>query len=325
MNDSVRVLEAHEALRSESAGFTLRDATDKVLDADRLDGRIQYNAENGDIIQVAPDSSGLPPFWLYSVLSRAGRPHNLPPGTCPISREAVRLSGQRFFVIELVRWRWLILANPFAYAPRCVTWAAAEPIEQASVDSGDMSLWRMILEVMLFICQSIVGDIVGFNARVGNSLSWLHLVSHTVPGGIGPYALQQIGTKLGSVARLSAAHIGRNNGYPLDAWRFGFSDVAASADAAVELLARWLLLNPNNSANVAAVMEDGVPVLYVIPRNRLLRPLGWPEMPAVAEVLGGWVASREEVVNRVRTGEWDYNHFWRALASLRPPGVEHLL
>ena len=50
MNDSVRVLEAHEALRSESAGFTLRDATDKVLDADRLDGRIQYNAENGDII-----------------------------------------------------------------------------------------------------------------------------------------------------------------------------------------------------------------------------------------------------------------------------------
>jgi hypothetical protein len=326
MNDSLRVVDVHENLRSEIPGLTLPSAPDKVLGADRLDGRIQYDADNAEIIQLVPaPDDGRPPFWLYSALARAQRPQNLQRGVSPISIEAVRLSGQHFFVVELIRWLWLILANPFAYAPRSLTWAAADPLEQAVVDSGDMGLWRMILEVMLFVCQSIGGDIVGFNARVGNSLNQLHFVSHRLPDGIGPYALQQVAAKLDSGAKRSVAHIGRDHNYPIDAWRFGFPYVDTNIEAAVELLARWLRMSPNHSANVAAVMEDGVPVLYVVPRNRLLRPWGWLDMPAVVEVLGGWVASREEVVARVRTGDWDYNHFWCALASVRPLGVGRLL
>ncbi len=130
---------------------------------------------------------------------------------------------------------------------------------------------------------------------------------------------------MGSVERRSAGRIGRDSGYPLDAWRFGFPSQDESADAASRLLDRWAEAGgPHATATIAAALEDDVPVLYVVPRNRLLSPFGWPSPPAVMEVLGVGVSSRPDFIDRVRGGDWGYENFRRFLSSLCPRGIERL-
>jgi hypothetical protein len=316
-----RVLDAHPSLKKHVTDLTPDRGADLVIEGDVGDDRIKYDESKADIVQLCPPAKEQPTFWFFGCSRRGERPQSPPPGLCPICLPAIRQSGQHYFVIEILQFLLVILANPFAYAPRCITWAAVEDLDQSI--SG--SLWPIVLRAMLFLCDALVSDIIGFNALVGNSLSHLHFVSHRPPAGIGLYPLQRSALMLSDLERAGAARVGSELGYPLEAWRFGFPDLSDTVAAAFALIERWQELNPMfNSVNVAAAMEDGVAVLYVIPRSRLLRPWGWSDMPAVVESLGVFVSGRSETISSVRLGEWDYNHFWRVLASLRPSGVEGL-
>jgi len=308
-------------------GLTLEAAVDLVVDADAAAGRIGFTLGRMQVVQLPPPSHGQPPFYCFFPPGREDRPVNAAEGgesPDPLSPESVERSGQSYFVVSLTGWRLLLLANPFAYSARCATWATHAMVEQAAV-GREAGLWQGLLEAMLRLCQALNGDIVGFNALAGNSMKRLHAVSHRPPPGLGPYPLQRAAAELGAAALRGRAHLGPETGYPLDAFRFGYRDPGESAVLAAELVEKWQRIGgPFATASVAAVLEDGGPALYVVPRNRLLFPFGWPGMAAVMEVMGVGVSSRPDLIGRVRGGEWGHADFGRLLASLRPAGVRSL-
>ena len=221
-------------------------------------------------------------------------------------------------------WALLILANPFAYLPECVTWACGEHLAQA-LGRTATGRWRQVIELMLLLCVEMREHVIGFNETVGNSLDHLHLVSHRPLTGQGLYPLQQVAARLTAGERAGVAHIGLANGYPIDVWRIAFADIVKTVAVGEEILARWQSIGGDSaSANCTAIIEDGVPVLYLVPRSKLLKPWGWSSMPACVETHGLFIGAHEWEVSRVRHGAWGYNHFSQVLASLRPPGVGRL-
>jgi hypothetical protein len=173
---------------------------------------------------------------------------------------------------------------------------------------------------MLQLCSCLGDHVVGFNELAGNSLDHLHLVSHQPVHGLGPYGVQQSAARLSRRMRWSVAQVGIAQGYPIELWRVGLSDIGAAAAAGAALIAKWRASGgPSASANSAAVMEDGHPVLYVFPRCGLLRAHGWLSSPAFMELMGVFIASNPAEMMSVRDGRLDHRHFSRILLSLSPP------
>ena len=161
---------------------------------------------------------------------------------------------------------------------------------------------------------------VGFNGLAGNSLDHLHLVSHQPVNGLGLYAAQQCAALLSRRERLAVARVGNPQFYPIEFWRIGVSDPGKAAAAAAALVEEWKAVGgPSTSANCAAVMEDGHPVLYLFPRSTLLRAWGWRSLPGVMEMMGVFIATNPDEMAHVRDGSFDHSHFSRVLSSLRPP------
>jgi hypothetical protein len=168
---------------------------------------------------------------------------------------------------------------------------------------------------MLFLCEHLRGHIVGFNELMGNSLERFHVVSHEPPHGFGPYPLQLAFAE----RRRSIEHIGPD-AFPTRVWRIAREDNWATATIAAGLMAVWReIAGPFASANVAAAFEEGRPVIYLTPRHRSVRAIGW-ESPAFLELLGLFVAS-PDVFARVQTAHCGFDFFWQVLASLSITGT----
>jgi hypothetical protein len=145
-------------------------------------------------------------------------------------------------------------------------------------------------------------------------------VSHQPIGCLGLYGVQQSALTLSARDRAGIAEIRKSRRYPVEVWRIGLRDADRSATAAASLIDAWRVLGgPSASANCAAMMEDGRPVLYIFPRCRLLHAWGWRSAPAIMEMMGVFIATDPEEIAHVRCGHWGHNHFAQVLASLRPP------
>jgi len=302
----------------------LKNVAEGLVNAGIDAGSVQYRIENTQIVQLPSEGTG-PPFFVHGVPKRADRPLHPNAGSCPIALENVRRVGQHFVLVEILRWQLLMLANPYAYMPHCITWATAERLPQACGSATKDGIWKRVIETMLYLCLALEDHVVGFNADIGNSLDWLHLVSHRPPNGHGLYPGQQVAQRLNESGEEGVTMLGPDHAYPIDIWCIRFRDPAVATEICVDLIARWQDLGGEfASANCVAAMEDDMPVLYIVPRTRLLRACGWYSMPACLEMLGVFIAARDWEISRVRRGVWGYNHFWRVLASLRPPRVESL-
>jgi len=220
-------------------------------------------------------------------------------------------------MVNLASTSMLMLANPFGYFDECITWGMGDHLAQACADATWTEDWGRVFETMLFVCQELGNHVVGFNETCGNSIDHLHIVSHRPPDGIGPYPVQQVAASLG--ADQGILRIGLDCEYPMEVFRFCLPDLRATSNAAAALMAKWRQQGGSfASANAAAVIENGSAALYVIPRNKILKPWGWQSNPAFLEMCGVFIASRAYEVARVRRGLWGYEHFFRVLASLRP-------
>lgn len=306
---------------------TLGALVDSVITADSELGRLNYSPGTTQVVKLPKPQIDNPQFRVVFPKGREERPVNSGEGhvsTDPLSLDTVKAIGQNYILLLIMSFRILLLANPYGYMPQCATWAAGDMIEQAEV-STTPGLWLKLLEVMLFVCRALGNAVIGFNGLAGNSLRRLHFVSHRPLAGMGPYALQQVAAKLDASALRSIGHIGPEHGYPIDAWRFGFERYSESASAAAAFIQEWEgLRGAYGTVSVAAAVENDKPVLYVIPRDRMLSAFGWPGMAAIMEIIGAGVTSRPEFITRVRNGDWGHDNYVRFIASLRPDGVECL-
>jgi hypothetical protein len=273
--------------------------------------------ETTEIVQIRPLAAGPNYFASYSP-GRENRPQH--PSSCPLCLQQVRWSGQNYATIRLRDWELTILANPFSYAPECITWATRQHLPQACGVAQEPNSWRAVFHLMLTLCPLLGNHVVGFNELAGNSLDHLHLVSHRPARGLGLYAVQQCAAGLSAAKRRSVAVLGNQHGYPIELWRVGLADPAAAAKAGASLVAGWRAAGgPEATANCTCVLEDGRPVLYLFPRCRLLRPQGWRSSPAFMELSGVFIAADRDEMAQVRSGHFDHAHFSRILSSLRPP------
>jgi hypothetical protein len=315
--EEFEVLSASVGVRTGQCG-SLAELAEQVEAADHAAGRLTYRLAGTEIVQIQPPASRGPRYFVHYTPDRARRPQH--PSGCPICLGQVRASGQNYALIRLGDWRLTVLANPFAYMPRCVTWASTEDLPQAcSLGEGPGS-WRSVFRLMLLLCLRLDGHVVGFNERAGNSLDHLHLVSHLPVDGLGLYGAQQCAAHLSRRAKCAVAQVGTQHGYPVDFWRIALPDAGAAATAAASLMAAWKSVGgPFASANCAAAMENGSPALYIFPRSTLLSARGWRSTPAFMEMLGVFIASDPGEMASVRSGELDHRHFSAVLSSLRPP------
>ena len=290
----------------------------RVAAADAAADRPVYRLERTEIVQIQAPAAFDPTYFVHYTPSRANRPQH--PSSCPICLDRVRESGQNYAVIRIRDWELTVLSNPFGYMPTCTTWATREHLPQSCGSTDQPNSWRAVFELMLQLCSRLGDHVVGFNELAGNSLDHLHLVSHQPVNGLGPYGVQQSAARLSRRMRWAVAQVGIAQGYPIELWRVGLSDIGAAAAAGAALIARWTAGGgPSASANSAAGIEDGHPVLYIFPRCGLLRARGWLSSPAVMEMMGIFIASNEDEMMRVRDGRLDHQHFSGILSSLRPP------
>ncbi len=311
-----RVLDADPDISQRHVALSVQEVAETVVALDVQDGRVQYDPTKTSILQIPAARSGAP-FFVHSVPARENRPRH--PGKDPLCVEAARAIGQHFVVLETPNWNLLALANPFAYMAECVTWATAEHLPQRCGEIEGTSSWKRVFSTMLFLCSELLERVVGFNETVGNSLNHLHMVSHRAPEGLGRYPAQLIAERIGRQARPGITHIGPHNGYPTHVWRVDLFDPDATAQAAAALVSRWCRIGGEfASANAAAVMENGHATLYVIPRHRLLTAIGWQSTPAFLEMLGVFIAGHGSDFDRVKLGDWGYEHIWQVLSSLQP-------
>jgi len=311
------ILSASVGVRTSHCG-SLAELAEQVEVADNAAGRLTYRLAGTEIVQIRPSASRGPRYFVHYTPDRAHRPQH--PSGCPICLPQVRDSGQNYALIRLRDWRLTVLANPFAYMPRCVTWASAEHLPQACSLGEEPGSWHSAFRLMLLLCSRLDGHIVGFNEHAGNSLDHMHLVSHLPVDGLGLYGAQQCAARLSHRAKCAVAQVGTRHGYPVDFWRIGLADAANAATAAARLMAAWRSVGgPFASANCAAAMENGSPALYIFPRSTLLRARGWRSTPAFMEMLGVFIASDPGEMASVRSGELDHRHFSAVLSSLRPP------
>jgi hypothetical protein len=217
-------------------------------------------------------------------------------------------------VIRTPQLDLVLLFNPYPYADQCVTWATSPALSQQCGDGDGHTRWSTAFAMVLFLCTQLNGHVVGFNEKCGNSLDDLHFVSHLPPLGFGPYPVQMA---FASQRHSPVAHIGGDD-YPTHVWRFALGSDTATAEAATALMDAWCrIAGAFASANIAAISENGRTVLYVTPRDRRLRAVGW-KAPAFLELLGLFIASADEFA-QVRNGEVGFDHIWAALSSLRIP------
>jgi hypothetical protein len=290
----------------------------QVAAADAAADRPAYRLEGTEIVQIHSPAAIAPTYFVHYTPERASRPYH--PSGCPICLSQLKESGQNYAVIRLRDWELTVLSNPFGYMPSCTTWATREHVPQACGTADQPNSWRAVFELMLRLCSHLGDHVVGFNELAGNSLDHLHLVSHQPVNGLGPYGVQQSAARLSRRMRWAVSQVGLAQGYPIELWRVGLSDIAAAAAAGAALIARWTAGGgPSASANSAAVIEDGHPVLYIFPRCGLLRARGWLSSPAFMEMMGVFIASNSDEMMRVRDGHLDHQHFSGILTSLRPP------
>jgi hypothetical protein len=290
----------------------------RVAAADAAADRPVYRLEGTEIVQILAPAAFGPTYFVHYTPSRADRPQH--PSGCPICLDRVRGSGQNYAVIRIRDWELTVLSNPFGYMPTCITWATRKHLPQSCGSADQPNSWHSVFELMLQLCSRLGDHVVGFNELAGNSLDHLHLVSHQPVNGLGPYGVQQSAARLSRRMRWAVAQVGIAQGYPIELWRVGLSDIGAAAAAGAALIERWTSGGgPSASANSAAVIEDGHPVLYIFPRCGLLRARGWLSPPAVMEMMGVFIASNPDEMMRVRDGRFDHHHFSAILSSLRPP------
>lgn len=300
---------------------SLAELAERVEAADNAAGRLAYNLAATEIVQIAPETGTGPNYFVHYTPERAHRPQH--PSGCPICLDQIRQSGQNYARIKLGDWQLTVLANPFAYMQRCITWATTEHYPQACATGEGAGSWHAVFRLMLSLCKALGGHVVGFNERAGNSLDHLHLVSHLPVDGLGLYGAQQCATRLDQQAKSSVTHFGHKDGYPVDFWRIGHRDSDDAVTAAVSLMDAWRSDGgPFASANCAAVLENGSAVLYIFPRSLLLRPRGWHSNPAFMEMLGVFIASDSADMAKVRDGVFDHRHFSAVLSSLKPPQLD---
>jgi len=316
---SFELLSSSPSIRRERSDLSLCELEARVLSADQAAGRPGFRHTDAELIQIVPSrGSKEPRYFVQFVPNRASRPKH--PSGCPICLPQVQSVEQSYAIIRVGSTDLAMLANPFAYMPSCITWAAAEDLPQRCGTEIDQSSWATVLMLMLNLCHQLGDHVVGFNELAGNSLDHLHLVSHKPIPGIGLYGVQQSATRLAPSDRLSVFHLGAEQGYPIDAWRIGLPDDQEAVEAGTSLVAQWRSIGgPSASANCAAVMEDGHPVLYLFPRSTLLRAWGWSSSPAILEMMGVFIECDAEEMVHVRSGLWGHEHFSQILSSLRPP------
>lgn len=303
---------------------SIRECTHRILSGDIAEGRIHYAQADVEIVKIPSPRAGLPSFFVHGVPGRSARPQH--PSRCPLCLANARETGQHYVIADFPHWPVLILANPFAYLPECITWAIGEHLPQHCGDAQLFPTWRFVFETMLTICSAMCDHVIGFNESVGNSLDHLHFVSHRPPDGHGPYAAQQVFGDLTKRKVVGTHCVGPHNGYPTIVWRVAFTDPAEAAAAAVSLVAQWQKIGGQHAAaNCAAIMENSLPVLYIFPRTKLLKPWGWMSSPAFVEMLGVFIATEPSETLKVRQGFWGYEHFVTVLASLCPPGADQVV
>lgn len=312
-----QLLSTSRAVRPGASHLSLAGLAACVAGADADEGRTGFKLETTEIVQIRPPAAGPTYFASYSP-GRENRPHH--PSSCPLCLRRVRKSGQNYATIRLRDWELTILANPFSYAPECITWAMREHLPQACGLAQEPNSWQAVFELMLTLCPLLGDHVVGFNELAGNSLDHLHLVSHRPARGLGLYAVQQCAARFSAAERKAVAVLGNQHGYPIELWRVGLADPSAAAKAGASLVAEWRAAGgPEATANCTCVLEDGHPVLYLFPRCRLLRPQGWRSSPAFMELSGVFIATDRDEMAQVRSGHFDHAHFSRILSSLRPP------
>ncbi|HTB11119.1 MAG TPA: hypothetical protein VK752_06100 [Bryobacteraceae bacterium] len=295
----------------------------------KADG-VSFNPPHQPIELTALNPNDGPAYHLVLAPKRGDRPVSISANASsedPLAIETVRKRGQNFFVFSVLSVLLLLLANPFPYSLNCATWAfmGIEMVDQAA-GSRDSRRLRQLFRIMLELCRASPKDIFGFNAVAGNSLARLHFVSHRPAEEIGPYAIQRLAARLDSGVRASASLIGPDCGYPVEVARFGNPDPSLRAEGAAEFVERLHSFNIDWTFNAAVAMEDGIPVIYVAPRDKSLRPTGWPSQFGFMEfVLGVGVASDTALVARVLSGGFDRVDWLRSHSSLRQPSVRRLL
>jgi hypothetical protein len=270
-----------------------------------------------------------PTYHFVPAPNRVNRPVRTGTGDSvedPLDIEVARTRGQNFFVLLVLDCPLLLLANPFPYSPNCATWAfmGVEMTQQIAA-SRDSRRIRQVLRIILALCHASPRDVFGFNGTAGNSLNRLHFVSHRPSHKVRPYAVQQVAAGLGAGLRSSKCLIAPHLSYPIEVARFGYPDPSRSAEEAAAFVERLQSFNADWTFNAAAAVEGGVPVLYVAPRDKTLRPSGWPAQFGFMEILGVGVASNADLVGRVLSGRFTRADWERALSSLRLSSVLELL
>ena len=317
----IQLLAGSEGLEPHlDAKLPIGSAPGMLIQADQIDGSPQPT-----LALLGPESE--PTYHVVLAPKRGSRPTGANSSyDDPLGIDVVRQRGQSFFLYSILETLILLLANPFPYAKDCATWAflGVQMVRQLA-GSRDQQCLRKLFHVMFTLSEQMPHAIFGFNAVAGNSLERLHFVSHTPALEIGLYAVQRLAADMQARQRSPVCVLGPGNGYPLEVVRFGSQPWSGSVDAAVAFVARLHALGEQWTFNAAVAVEEGLPVLYVAPRDSSLRPAGWPAQFGFMEILGVAVASDLTIVERVRDNTFTHGDWVRALSSLRLPSVRHLV
>jgi hypothetical protein len=143
MTKLFRFLGAHPDLKKHlSDDLTLASAAELVGQRDaQNNGCPPYRPEQTQTMQILPPFKGLPSLHILAVGGRDNRPvetgeRTRDPSADPISLETVILNDQSYFVVSVSGLHLLMLANPYPYAPTCVTWAVQEYHDEAACEAA---------------------------------------------------------------------------------------------------------------------------------------------------------------------------------------------
>jgi hypothetical protein len=99
-------------------------------------------------------------------------------GACPLCFDAVRTSNQNYVDLRLPWNDVVVLASPYPYRPKCVTWAIGRNQPHPPQDCGPAEpklAWLSLFRTVIDLCVGLEDHVVGFNGTVGNSPGQLHL------------------------------------------------------------------------------------------------------------------------------------------------------
>lgn len=326
MSDALRAAvhadQSHRELETELAHKSVREAAQMLFERERARGHVAYEPEDAEYF-LLPPYRGLS-FSVQCAPWRGKRP--MAPRDCPVCRDTLASTSQRYVAIRLGGRIYYLLANPFPLMPMALTVVAEahrnqewEPLPE-EFDQPRAELphaTEMLAWDAAALAEALNDYVVIWNGRrAGASLpNHAHLQAFQLPVGHGPLAVQQITDR----------HQGRPGWYGLAgeypiAFHFAEADAETAARASANAMREWReLQGPAATGNLMAVTHGGALRMWYFPRNIRFPRAPWLSGALGAlEVCGSFVLAAEWEFEALREGRISTKTLYAALRAVAP-------